>query len=829
MKLTNTQQNAINQLVNEFDPNNKNIVYFKAPTGSGKTFMIANVINDITKKYFGEKLLFVIATLSSAELPQQMKNNLEDYKYYLDFGTYLNIEKVDSPSNSKTNNKSDATHSIIAEKNKVLIFGTSSFGKNKILTEEGVFDAFIDQIKNEGYKLVYIRDEAHYGGETNTAKSKYLDLYNDNVENDKQIASTKDEGIKFEAKMQQIAQYVIKMTATPNNKQFKQIVITDKDLEQDNIKLLKPNYCQNEDIKSLNVNILSNKDILEIACTKFKEIKSKYIDKVNEPSLIGINPAMLIQVRNKHSSEITDNQFDEEINQIISIIKSHGLTYAIYFGDDKSSNKFELTNIREKIDLKSISQNNSDIDVIIFKIGPATGWNIPRACMLVQLRNVSSDTLNVQTVGRIRRNPNPSFPDDELMKINPNSISKNYYVYSNYEKSNREWSYYILQDKFKKDIEDFKFYNGQINRNILKETANNEKYNHEILALIDKKQILNYIHDELENEYNKIHKLIAEKEQIKDNNGNYVEREKKSLRNAIELEMYINEMYKINQNYISKTTINNINSAIDKWWNILDNDNEKYSRNLIWYAIFKCYLNDIKKLHKEAINIRKKENQGLQEFELIDVKKLPSNSYQWNTNNFIDMLDTSDIKTTEKELNYAYVNSDNKSNKHYLDSNPEQFLLNKIKDEFKELYVDYIDEPNKFNEEVKIWTKNPTFHGINYEYYENEYEIKNSFPDIIIKYKTHQLIIEVKQDNDDHSNNGKINNLLKAYEKYIAEKKEKLISDDLTLSIALVSASPNEKVRFKGYSTKQEINEYLNNHKESSFHTFFKKIQNCTK
>lgn len=829
MKLTNTQQNAVNELVNEFDPNNKNIVYFKAPTGSGKTFMIANVINDITKKYFGEKLLFVIATLSSAELPQQMKNNLEDYKYYLDFGIYLNIEKVDSPSNSKTNNKSDATHSIIAEKNKILIFGTSSFGKNKIFTEEGVFDAFIDQIKNEEYKLIYIRDEAHYGGETNTAKSKYLDLYNDNIENEKQISSTKDEAIKFEARMQQIAQYVIKMTATPNNKQFKQIVITDKDLEQDNIKLLKPNYCQNEDIKSLGVDTLSNKDILEIACNKFKEVKAKYIDKINEPSLAGINPAMLIQVRNKHSNEITDSQFDEEINQIISIIKSKGLTYAIYFGDDKSSNKFQTTNIREKVDLKSISQNNSDIDVIIFKIGPATGWNIPRACMLVQLRNVSSDTLNVQTIGRIRRNPNPSFPDDELMKINPNSISKNYYVYSNYEKKNREWSYYILQDKFKQNIDDFKFYNGQINRNILKETANSKKYNDEILSLIDKKQILNYINNELEYEYNKTHKLIATKEEIKDNNGNYVWREKKSLRNAIELEMYINDMYKLHQNYVSETTINNVNSKINKWWNSLESTEKIYSKNLIWYAIFKLYLNDIKKLHQRTIQIRKKENSNLQEFELINTKKLPSNSYQWNTSNFIDMLDNSDIKTTEKELNYAYLNSDNKSNKHYLDSNPEQFLLNKIKDEFKELYVDYVDEPNKFNEEIKIWTKNPTLHGINYEYYENEYEIKNSFPDIIIKYKTHQLIIEVKQDNDDHSNNNKIDNLLNAYKKYIDEKRETLVSDDLTLSVALVSPSPNEKVRFKGYSTKQEINEYLNGHKESSFHTFFKKIQTYTK
>ena len=64
MKLTNTQQNAVNELVNEFDPNNKNIVYFKAPTGSGKTFMIANVINDITKKYFGEKYWYNPTTSS---------------------------------------------------------------------------------------------------------------------------------------------------------------------------------------------------------------------------------------------------------------------------------------------------------------------------------------------------------------------------------------------------------------------------------------------------------------------------------------------------------------------------------------------------------------------------------------------------------------------------------------------------------------------------------------------------------------------------------------------------------------------------------------------
>ncbi|EEH02207.1 type III restriction enzyme, res subunit family protein [Ureaplasma urealyticum serovar 2 str. ATCC 27814] len=67
-----------------------------------------------------------------------------------------------------------------------------------------------------------------------------------------------------------------------------------------------------------------------------------------------------------------------------------------------------------KITLKEISKKKSNVDVILFKIGPATGWNIPRACMLVQLRNVSSKNLSVQTIGRIKRFANPNFDKKEI-------------------------------------------------------------------------------------------------------------------------------------------------------------------------------------------------------------------------------------------------------------------------------------------------------------------------------------------------------------------------------------------------------------------------------
>ncbi|WP_235732220.1 DEAD/DEAH box helicase family protein [Mycoplasmopsis felifaucium] len=72
MKLSNSQAKAVNELVSKFNPTHKSIIDFQAPTGSGKTFMIVNVIDKLISKYPDEKLTFVIATLSSANLPQQM-------------------------------------------------------------------------------------------------------------------------------------------------------------------------------------------------------------------------------------------------------------------------------------------------------------------------------------------------------------------------------------------------------------------------------------------------------------------------------------------------------------------------------------------------------------------------------------------------------------------------------------------------------------------------------------------------------------------------------------------------------------------------------------
>ena len=49
--------------------------------------------------------------------------------------------------------------------------------------------------------------------------------------------------------------------------------------------------------------------------------------------------------------------------------------------------------------------SSSTIDIIIFKLTISEGWDIPRACMLYQVRDTQSKQLDEQVIGRVRRNP----------------------------------------------------------------------------------------------------------------------------------------------------------------------------------------------------------------------------------------------------------------------------------------------------------------------------------------------------------------------------------------------------------------------------------------
>ncbi len=259
---------------------------------------------------------------------------------------------------------------------------------------DAVFDAFIQKTKKER-DLVLIIDEAHTETDTHLA-NEVVDLIDPRI--------------------------ILKITATPKDLPNVSDVSQKKvgfveALESDVIAsgLIKEKIIiqTEEDIKKLENKKLSEDEImLELAFDKRLELK-KYYQKLG----LDINPLVLIQLPSdfKEKEEVQANLKD----LVLSYLRQKGVReneIAIWLSGDKDIEK-----------LKNISDNDDKINFMIFKVAPATGWDCPRADILVMFREITSPTFHTQIIGRIKRMPEAHhYKVEELNKA---------YIYTNYNKS----------------------------------------------------------------------------------------------------------------------------------------------------------------------------------------------------------------------------------------------------------------------------------------------------------------------------------------------------------------------------------------------------------
>ncbi|UUM20034.1 DEAD/DEAH box helicase family protein [Mycoplasma sp. 1578d] len=777
--LSKVQREAVDQIYHFWknrhqDPKNRKVI-FKAPTGSGKTFMIAKLIDKILiNNHNDKKIFFLIATLSSAELPLQFANKLEEYKIGL-VNDNLSIVNIQSPSKSETKSNKDYNFNLTYKNCDVMIVGKSSFGEGRIFTDYGILDGMLNSIKNDDeVELIYIRDEAHIGTiKKRSAKKK-------KITNDEEISKN------FEDSVNSIASFSIQMTATPQDDENLVEITEEALLRDDSLQLLKRRL-------HFNVNLDTSDDVddeklLRKACQKFKEIKKQYGSK-KEEKLVGINPAMLIQIRNKKND--SDSEIDEElqqnINKYIQIIESEGLQWATYFSDSKYSTKS-----REEITLKNLSANNSSIDVILFKVGPATGWDIPRACMLVQLRKIFSSTLNTQTIGRIKRNPNPNG------QLPINSIGNDYFIYSNVDsKINQSIFYWKLKEEVKKY--QYKIFTGRVEtKKVISnfDKVNYEKYLNEIISIKKIKTAL----AELDQYYESNQFLIGREGVFIKSKTERVPYIDSKIYNKIELRLFVNELREINKKYFVPLGENYLYKRFAQISSIINE--EYFSQDLFEYIVYKKLLNLIiekaKHYHK---------NTNIEGQYSIDIKEIPENFVQIykaeNQNKY-------PIKGN-MELKFAY---DPKKHKNLLlDSASEKMFLEHLKS-----WLNFKNNPGK---NLTLWNRNDSSIGVSYEYlaknqHDNIVQLKQSFPDLyLIINQVHIVIIEIKAYQNDIDEQ-KTDYLLNAYKKYvqsfIKQEKMNLFPEyNLNQSLTMLVCYPITKsfIQVKGYSSIETLANFL--------------------
>lgn len=337
------QNNAISSLFALVREGKENIT-LKAPTGSGKTYMMSSLMNQILEH--DKNVIFIVSIPSKGKLAEQNFNRFAE----LSFDTFRNLEPFYICSGAENDkNKEYGLH--IDQNCNVFVLPTAQYTDASRIKKERSLLSFLEFCKKEGRKIILIRDESH-------------------------IATNKINALKG------YFSQTINFSATPTDDKF-DVCISEEDAIKANL-IKSVEYFEEE---------IGLKEGLTQALEKFKEIRPYYQNK-------GITPAFIIQVSN-------ENDAQTEVEIIKSIVEDKGLNW-VYFVEKE--NGYESNTRIEKVKNKSLWQNyvkehEFPIDVIIFKMVITEGFDIPRACMLYQVRNSQSKQLDEQVVGRVRRNP----------------------------------------------------------------------------------------------------------------------------------------------------------------------------------------------------------------------------------------------------------------------------------------------------------------------------------------------------------------------------------------------------------------------------------------
>ncbi|MEM2159732.1 MAG: DEAD/DEAH box helicase family protein [Candidatus Nitrosotenuis sp.] len=370
-KLRKYQEKYTNELkdkVNDFlDSKSNKICVFKAPTGSGKTIMMAEFIKRLVEnRHDYKEIAFIWITVH--KLHEQSKEKLE--KYYEDLQTIICSVFEDLQDKQ-------------IQDREILFFNWQSINQeNNIYIREGENDnnlsRIIENTKEAGREIILIIDESHH-----TASSeKSLDIIR-----------------KIGPKV------TIEVSATPHISNIDHLVNVDLQEVKDE-EMIKKFIMLNHGLGNVKAST-TDELIIKTALEKRQQLKRNY-----EKEGSNVNPLVLVQLPDSRAGTL------DRKDEIIKILDSR-------FGINTENGKLAiyLSDKDNKVNLENIEKNDNEVEVLIFKQAIAIGWDCPRSSILVLFREWKKFEFSIQTIGRIIRMPEIKHYENEELN--------NAYVYTN--------------------------------------------------------------------------------------------------------------------------------------------------------------------------------------------------------------------------------------------------------------------------------------------------------------------------------------------------------------------------------------------------------------
>ena len=358
-----------------------------APTGSGKTVIMTAVMEAV---HTGDAQHGSAPDVTFLWLSDQPELNTQTLRKLLGVSTHFttkDVEVIDQGFDQR-----------VLDEGRIYFLNFQKLGKDKNLVSYGdkrtytIWDTLRNTIQERPDRVVLILDEAHRGMIETAAERK-------------SAQSIAQRFIKGDAQLPPVP-LLIGVTATPKrfhdlladaNRVVRPISVSSADVREsgllkDTIRVFYPVTSGDSELT-----------ILRKALASYRQFQAEWGSYCAEQRIDPIHPILTIQVEDGRDGRLSETNL-EEVWRIIDEELGHlGPTAYAHAFQEGISVPFGSSTVRYLA--PSDIQTDPDVRVVFFKTSLSTGWDCPRAEVMMSFRAARDATLIAQLVGRMVRTP----------------------------------------------------------------------------------------------------------------------------------------------------------------------------------------------------------------------------------------------------------------------------------------------------------------------------------------------------------------------------------------------------------------------------------------
>ena len=368
------------------------IISFTAPTGAGKTIMLAAFVEKIYEEH--PKAIFIWLSDS----PELNKQSLDKFYFNADGINRSQLLMIETENFNRR----------ILDDGQIYFLNTQKLSKTSNLTRHldirqyTIWETLQSTIKEKSSQLYLIIDEAHRGMKTKRATATATTIMQ------KFIKGSDEDGLSP-------APLIIGVSATPArfNELVKgaflsthHVVVTADEVQKSG--LLKERivavFPKTDEEKAKNI-ISRDMSMLDAAADEWKNKCEHWAQYCREQHKKIFNPIFVVQVLNGTGKKISDTDLDECLRRISA---RTGYKFEVgevvhTFGQTESD--LTINNLRVVYEEPSRISGSDKIKIVFFKENLSTGWDCPQAETMMSFRHASDSTYIAQILGRMIRTP----------------------------------------------------------------------------------------------------------------------------------------------------------------------------------------------------------------------------------------------------------------------------------------------------------------------------------------------------------------------------------------------------------------------------------------